>query len=199
MKRVMVAALLALGSMRPAPLAAQEDGSVFGIAYLALGVGTAVRMLESSVTLRVGDEIRVQRWRAGDVRGQLVRVSSDSVFVRVADSRSGVPRSDIRRIQRFDGVERKWAQGFTIGLGLGVVMAAAGYASGDDSGTDLDLTAGEKAVILGLIGAISGSTTGAMIGVFKRGEHWRSTHQLPLTLAVTPGRSGTRVGLRLGF
>jgi hypothetical protein len=199
MKRVMVAALLALGPMAPVPLAAQENGSVFGIAYLVLGVGTAVRMLESSVTLRAGDEIRVQRWRAADVRGQLVRVSSDSVFVRVADSLAGVPRSDIRRIQRFDGVERKWAQGYTIGLGLGVVMAAAGYASGDDSGTDLNLSAGEKAVILGLVGAISGSATGALIGVFKRGDHWRSTHDLPLTMAVAPGRSGMRVGLRLGF
>jgi hypothetical protein len=196
----LVAALFAASLAAPARLAAQESG-VFGLIHLGIGITSVARLLESDVTVRPGDEIRVRRWHGPDTRGTLDRAGGDSLVLHVGDSAVAIPRSDVRRVQRYEGLERKTAQGFGYGLLIGAGTGAfIGLASGSDPpGNEFSFTAQEKAVILGIVGGLSGSFIGGIAGTFRVGEHWRGADARPATLTFLPGRNGTSVGVRLTF
>lgn len=181
-------------------LGAQAAGTAFGLAYAGVGIGTVVRLLESDVTLRIGDEIRVARSSAPVVRGTLQRVTGDSLFLRTGDSTTAIPRSDVHRVQRYEGIERKWAQGFSYGFLIGTgTGAVTGFLSGDDPPGFLSFTAPEKALILGIVGGFTGSMVGVVAGSLRTGEHWRGTHPFSEALAFLPTKHGTAIGVTLTF
>lgn len=182
------------------PVAAQAAGTAFGLAYVGVGIGTVVRLLESDVTLRLGDETRIVRWHAPLVRGTLQRVTGDSLFLRTGDSTTAIPRSDVHRVQRYEGIERKWAQGFGYGFLIGTgTGAVTGFLSGDDPPGFLSFTAPEKALILGIVGGFTGSMVGVVAGSLRKGEHWRGTHPFSEAIAFLPTKQGTAIGVTLTF
>lgn len=165
------------------PASAQGIDVVAGLGlslgYATLGIAAGTRLLEGSVAAGLGDSLAVTWREAGGwqtIRGPLTAVDRD--FIVVGPNR--IALADLRVAHVYAGQERKWAQGWAWGfLGGGTTGAVLGFASGNDRSGDIALTAGEKAAILGVVGALSGSVAGALIGLATKGDHWRSVSWVP--------------------
>jgi hypothetical protein len=202
-KRYRIVAVLAtvLG-LAPAHRAAAQEGELVGTAltvgYVALGGSAVFRLLEPAVPLTIGAEVRVSRANAGPLRGTLGALDSAGVTVRSAEGDVRVATGEVRGIRIYRGRESKWAQGFAIGFASGGVLGAAtGFLSGDDDPGFLSFTAPEKAVIVGIAGAVAGSTLGAVIGLTIRGDHWRRVKRVNAAPVLERGAGTLHVGLRL--
>jgi hypothetical protein len=187
-------------------------GTAFTIAYVVTAGGTVVRLLEGPATLAPGAQIRMTRAPALDapgarasrerIQGTLIATDSDSVAVRVESGEiRRVARSEIERLQLYRGVEPKWAQGFAMGFAIGAVVGAGGgFLSGDDPQDEfLAFSAPEKAVILGIAGAVTGSTLGAVIGLFNHGAHWQRARFGAAPIAGPAPGGGMRFGGAVRF
>jgi len=139
---------------------------------------------------RVGDEVRVSASGAGTVRGELVLVRNDSLYVRPGASRAvAVPLAAVQRIEVRH--RRVWVLGVFLGVGIGAPAgAASGYllgrfaeggprGCGDDCGLLPAMgTAG---------GLLAGTVLGAIIGGSSPGGRW-----VP---AARPGGDGVALSL----
>lgn len=207
MKRFWSVAVVAITLVAaPAQRAVAQEGELIGtgltVAYVALAGGAAYRLLEGRAPLAIGDEVRVSRANGGErVRGTLTAMDSAGVTVHSASGDVRVATGDVGRIQIYRGRESKWAPGFAIGFASGgVIGASGGFLSGDDEGGDfLSFTAPEKAVILGIAGAIAGSTVGALVGLAVRADHWQRAKRVDLAPVVERGAGAVRLGVRLRY
>lgn len=141
---------------------------------------------------RVGDEVRVSTSGAGTVRGELVLVRSDSLYVRPGASRSvAVPLAAVQEIEVRH--RRSWVTGVAFGVAIG---APAGVASGYLLGRWAEKGpqgCGDDCGLLPVMGAagglVAGTVLGAIIGGSSPGGRW-----VP---ASRPGGGG--VALSLGI
>lgn len=195
-----LAAALTIAPTRGVRGQGEEIATAITIAYVVTGGAAVVRLLEPSVPAPLGAEVRVARVSGGEpIRGELAARDSAGITIRSATGDVRIARQDVRRIQLYQGREGKWAQGFALGFAAGAVVGAAGgYLSGDDESEGfLSFTAPEKAVVLGLIGAATGSVLGAIIGLAVRGDHWRRVSRFGVAPAAGPSGGGMNLGLRL--
>lgn len=165
------------------PARAQGMDAVAGLGlslgYVTLGIAAGTRLLEGSVAAGLGDSLAVT-WRAAGrwqtIRGRFTAADRDSIVV----GPTRIARADLRGVHVYAGQERKWAQGWAWGFfGGGTTGAVLGFASGNDPSGDIALTAKDKAAILGVVGAVSGSVAGTLIGLATTGDHWRSVSWVP--------------------
>ena len=178
-----------------------------GIGYGALSICAIHRLIEGSNNAPLGGEVHVSVSTGSSVRelrGRLTAIDSDSVTLVAEGEATRIARANLRSMSILEGRERKWAQGWAVGLLSGATVGAlGGLASGDDTGGgDLRFTASEKAIGLGVFGALSGSLLGSLFGALVAGNHWRSVDRLPSGSAVfvTPGPKGSlNLGGRIRF
>lgn len=143
---------------------------------------------------RVGDEVRVSTSASGSetVRGELVMVRNDSLYVRPGASRAvAVPLAAVQWIDVRH--RRRWVEGVFIGVGIGAPLGTgSGYllgklAEGGPRGC------GDDCGLLPVMGAagglVAGTVLGAIIGGTSPGGRW-----VP---AALPGGGG--VALSLGI
>jgi hypothetical protein len=211
LRRAVLVMVAACSFARPA--AAQSEasggaimGTALGIGYLVLSGASIYRLTQGGDAVAVGAIVRFRSRGPsdlGEIKGRLTATDADSITVLVDDAPRRFARTDVRDMSGFVGMERKWAQGWAAGfVTLGTVGAVAGLASGDDPPSDwFSFTAPQKGVILGIVGAITGSTLGALIGGTIEGERWRIVDRLPsgVTAVAGPSRGGFMLGARVPF
>jgi hypothetical protein len=175
---------------------------VFMAAYPGQGAQGQGPPVETGTRLRVstvhvgagGSSTTVQETR---FKGQLERVSHDSVWIRVGANGPlmSIERGSIHRLEISDGRRRNpgkgalWGAG--VGLGLGVLAAVTLDDCTVGSGRYwFDLCDGDEDVlILGSLAA--GAAWGALIGSFIKSERWVEVPPASLTLR----RNGQGVSL----
>jgi hypothetical protein len=190
--------LVTLGSPARAQGASDIVLAGVGIGYAALSIGAVHRLIEGSDNAPLGRDVHVSVTTGASVRelsGRLTAIDADSVTLLRNGDATRIARTSLRSMSVRQGRERKWAQGWGIGFLAGVTVGAlGGLASGDDtSGDEFSFTAPQKAIGLGIFGALSGSVLGSLVGALVDGDHWRSVDRLvPGTgISVTPGRNGS--------
>lgn len=164
--------------------------SISAIVRLVGGPGDANVVVGSLVHLSTPTEV---------IEGRVLALSTDSLIVEALGQRRAVTRTQIQGLRVDVGQQSKWAQGWAIGLasgaGLGIVT---GFASGDDhNGSDIQLNADQKALLLGIGLGVLGSTIGAAIGAATRQQTWAHGRwpERNLSLELAPV-FGDRLGVR---
>jgi hypothetical protein len=201
--------LLALVS-RVAPLRAQSEvaGAALGVAYGALSLAAIHHLVSRSDNAEVGSLVRVSAQTSRGVillSGKIAAIRPDTLTLYAADStRQSIARFDLQSVDVYRGDGRRWAEGWAIGLlSGGAIGAIGGYAAGDDHGNDfLNFTRGDKAAILGIVGAVTGSVVGTLVGTMVRDEHWDHADWLrgASSVSVMPlGGHAVAVGAHLHF
>ena len=182
MRDAIRAALLGALWLTPAAAALAQTDS-------PLAPGTRVR-----VTIRDAAPARTSGTIVA-IGGDTIRYSPDGVSATRVVLLGRVTQLEVSR-----GVHRRTLQGFVTGAAIGAFGGAiAGYASGDDPKQGfMSFTRGDKAAILGAGFGVIGGAIGTIVGFTHRSEVWRPV-QPPYTLTLTPGRGGTRVGMRVAF
>jgi hypothetical protein len=156
----------------------------------ALAPGTRVRVLLPEQERQSGST------RGGHlVRGTLVRLTADTMYVAVTDSLGplAIPRHYVQRLDRSRGVPSAVGSGLRRGLIGGVACAGVGLllAAGDNSATKRPY--GEWA----LAGGATCFAVGATLGALFPTERWQRVRLAPV---VAAGRvDGVRVAWRGRF
>lgn len=163
-------------------------GAGVGVGYLALSIGSIVRLAGHSRQARVGDRVRD---RSTSRIGLLTAIDADSVTVRSDAGETRFSIDDVRRLRVSEGREHKWAQGWAIGLlaggTLGAVVGLASKAPAEDPNCDfLCPTRNQDAVFGGLGAGVLGSLVGAGIGALASGERWSRISRFAQRVAVRP-------------
>ena len=154
---------------------------------------------EGRVTISLGDGpitwTKNREWLQGDL------VASDPRHLTVRVDRQSEPlvirREDVTALDVWDASRSRGKGalvGGAVGLGLGAVM---GLASGDDQGGLVAFSAGQKALILGILM----TPLGALIGLAVAPERdWRNVplDRLRMTLGRTP-EDGARISMNVSF
>lgn len=176
-----------------APLAAQDSSG------LALNAGTRVRMTIAGVSK--------------PVIGSVVSVSEDSIsFIRLSSKRDlrdtsmTVARQAVGRIETSSGIHRRPFRGLAVGLATGVGTGALfgpllfpvchpeGFADCFAEPTEPSQSAAAGAILLGLIGGV----TGVIAGALHQSDDW---HRVSLDrvaqLRVMPTKHGFAASLTL--
>ncbi|MFL5383943.1 MAG: hypothetical protein ACJ8GN_15585 [Longimicrobiaceae bacterium] len=140
----------------------------FAAALLAACASGPLAAQERRVA-RVGDQVRVTSGAIpGTVRGELVLVANDSLYVRPDWFRTvGVPLAEVEWIEVRH--RRSWLNGVMVGVAIGApVGAAGGYLLGvlDDSGPN---GCYDGCGLLPAIGALGGLMTGTVVGAVVGG------------------------------
>ena len=143
---------------------------------------------------RVGDEVRViSGGPRGTVRGELVLVRSDSLYVRPAASRAvAVPLAEVDWIEVRH--RRHWVDGMFLGIAIGAPTgAASGFllgTLGERGGCGDDC--GLFPAVFGAGGLLAGTVLGAIIGGSAPGGRWKPAARpgggaagQPLTLSLS--------------
>jgi hypothetical protein len=188
----------------PQVAVAQIDAA-FGLAYVVLSGAALHRLVNFPSVAVVGTELRGRRRAASGeeiFHGTIVGIDRDSITLTDANATIRFARSDIVAMELFRGRERKWAQGWGIGfVSAGAFGAAAGLIlADDDSCGDFCFTRGQAAAILGIAGAIAGSTLGALFGAAVSGERWSGVDRIEpdARFTVMPlGRRAVGLGVEL--
>lgn len=185
------------------PLAAQDGGMLsfvgFSAGYLTLSVTALARLVGNGTTARVGDDVR---FRHSTIRGVIERIDADSLTVRAGGGETRLARPAGGEIMVLRGTERKWAQGWAIGLGAGAAFGA--IAAHHDPPANCDFfcpTANQASVLAGVAGGLAGSLVGAAVGAAVSGEHWMHATRIDAAPRVTvePDGRATRLGVRVSF
>lgn len=143
----------------------------------------------------------------GWLTGEFAGASRDSLLLRLDRSgiESAVPRSSVRALEISRGRHRRTGRGAFLGfitgtatgIFTGVVLCQSSQECHDNHGDSLfdgDNT-GLVAFVLGIGGAVAGTTIGALVGTFIHSEKWAGT---PF-VAARPERPGRAPGeLRAG-
>ena len=149
----------------------------------------------------VGSTIRFRDRRTGirDITGVVRAIDTDSMTVDVGDSTWRGPLVAMQGL-RAQTTERKWAQGWLIGLVAGgTIGTVIGAATPLEPNDDVSINRGGLIAVFGGGGAVVGSVVGTVLGAATVGPHWQTVRPswLSTTLLVTP--TSKRVGLRVSF
>lgn len=176
-------------------------GTGIGIGYVALSVGAVVRLVGHAREANVGDRIRDR-----SASGTLTTIDSDSVTIRSEAGDRRLARADLRGLRVYEGRERKWAQGWGIGLvsggAVGALIGATSPAPADDPNCDFICPTREgDAVIGGVALGLAGSVVGALIGAATQGQHWSRINGFAerTSVQVAPRMGALAVQARISF
>ena len=159
---------------------------------------------QTPVTLQPGMRVRIRAPSSSESLlgertwvGSVLSVRSDTLLLQVTKGGDSVvvlvPK--IARLEISSGRSAHTLKGAGIGLLAGASAGAfLGLLSGDDRSGLLSFTAGEKAVVFGLVFGVLGVPFGALIGSIRT-DHWEEIPLGRLQVTITPAHSG---GLRLG-
>jgi len=169
---------------------ADAQGEGLGLAYVIFSAAAVHRLFNFARPAGVGSDIRgrvaaVSGERA--FRGRIISIDRDTIALADSTDTLRFARADLSRVEAFRGYEKKWAQGWAVGfVSVGVLGAVTGAASGNDKPCDdFCLTGGQKTLVLGVVGAVVGSSIGALIGLGAQGEHWSPVNRIGSDLKVT--------------
>ena len=169
-----------------------------GMALLLAALAIPGRMAaQASVSSMIGDTVRVTAPAAGEgIRGVLVAVRDDTMFVRryglvVPVPLSQVERVDVRRRRpRGDGLLRGVLYGAPIGLGSGALL---GWLA-----EEMDGSCGDWCGLLpaagGVVGLVTGTVLGGVTGVAAPGRRWERVDSRPV-VAIAPVRGGVALSI----
>jgi hypothetical protein len=184
MRAALVAIVLTACIQTPARaqnLIAIAGGTLFG--FTSLSTIAMVRLLERGRPLSAGDSVRmVVRATTGSVRyaGRARAMTRDSITLEQADTTWTIARRNVASIRAYRGTERKWAQGWAVGLlGGAAIGALEGYSLGGSPPEceALCMNGPQTVVFVGIVGGMAGSALGTAVGTFIEGAHWRSVRE----------------------
>ena len=175
--RRLAAGIAAAAGLAGTPLAAQQSSPP--------AVGETVRLLAPSPG-------------PGSIRGLVMAVRGDTLFVRPDDGAAtlAVPAEqiawiDVRRPNSFGfGLMRGVLVGAPVGTGTGVlfgILAEAGKKNCPDCGL--------TAIYTGVLGLLSGTVIGGVVGAASPGKYWEHTAAPIVEAAPSPG--GVAVSMRI--
>lgn len=170
-----------------------------GMALVAVALAVPGRMAaQASVTSVIGDSVRVTAPSVEPgIRGVLVAVRDDSLFVRRHGRTIAVPLSQVewvevrRRRSALGGLLRGVLIGAPVGLATGYLTGELAEGNLQDCADDCGLLP----VIYGAAGLVTGTVLGGVIGVTTPGGRWRHVATRP-SVAITPARGGVALSLR---
>lgn len=153
---------------------------------------------QTSVASVIGDTVRVTAPAAGErIRGVLVAVRDDSLFVRRYGRTLAVPLARVERVDvkrrrsHVAGLFRGVLYGAPIGLASGYLAGTLEEKSDDDGCGD---DCGLLPVVYGAAGFVTGTFFGGLIGVAAPGGRWQRVSSRPV-MAVAPARGGVALSL----
>ena len=158
-----------------------RSGCVVGLLAILSVPAMAQEGSTSGNASLVDARVRVTMASRERVTGTVVAMGADTMLVRLSSTGQtrGLSRSQIARVERSEGTRRYRFRGAAIGFAGGAVAGAAlGYATTSDrppctgSLCFNGLEEGMNTLAGGAIGALVGSTLGAVIGGRSR-EQWR--------------------------
>lgn len=137
--------------------------------------------------------------------GPLEVEAADGTVVEARNSSGDLVRMDLaaaRRVAVSTG-RRSTGAGAVRGLVIGLLAGGAGgavigYANGDDDPGIVSFSAGEKAIILGVVLGGAGALIGGIAGALSPGEEWQRI-SLPVDVHVRPDRAGLGLSLSVPF
>jgi hypothetical protein len=170
-----------------------------GMALVAAALAVPGRMAaQASVTSVIGDSVRVTAPSVEPgIRGVLVAVRDDSLFVRRHGRTIAVPLSQVewvevrRRRSALGGLLRGVLIGAPVGLATGYLTGELAEGNLQDCADDCGLLP----VIYGAAGLVTGTVLGGMIGVTTPGGRWRHVATRP-SVGIAPARGGMALSLR---
>jgi len=168
------------GGIVPRPANAQ--GSAVFIGALGGWVIMSVRAIgaltrDEPLTSSVG--ARVQAWAATSsvtIEGQLRAIDRDSITIAGDSTVLRIARADVRALRVDLGLQRRWPEGWVVGLVAGSATGILlGLSTKQDEYCDFPcFTPQENAMIGGVVLGIIGSSLGALIGSTIVTERWRT-------------------------
>ena len=174
--------------------------TIVGTALTAAVLAMPGRMAaQASVSSVIGDTVRVTAPAAGEgegIRGVLVAVRDDSLFVRRYGRTISVPLSQVewvevrRRRSAPARLLRGVLYGAPSGLGAGSLAGALAEPSDEDCADDCGLLR----VVGGAVGLASGTVLGGLIGVTTPGGRWEHVSTRP-SVAIAPTRGGVALSV----
>jgi hypothetical protein len=152
---------------------------------------------QTSVSSVIGDTVRVTA-RAVDqgIRGVLVAVRDDSLYVRRYGRTIAVPLSQVewvevrRRRSVLGGLLRGVLIGAPVGLASGYLAGELTEGSADDCADDCGLIP----VIYGAAGLATGTFFGGLLGATSPGGRWEHVSMRP-SVAIAPARGGVALSI----
>jgi hypothetical protein len=146
----------------------------------------------------VGDRVRITSPAGGRLKGELVAVRSDTLFVRPdpAAGVTAVPLSQVDRIEvrrqrtGMEGLGMGLLYGVPAGLGGGYLLGRLAEGSHDRCGDDCGLM-----TRLGALGGlVAGTVLGTVFGIAMPGGRWEPARR---TATAMPGGVAVAIGVRL--
>jgi hypothetical protein len=162
-------------------------------------------LTQDAPTLVPGATVRAKTNGTGGnwIRGELVAMTTDTVFIREAggDRTVALPTGTLTQLQVSRGIGTRTGKGALLGLGVGagtgLLLGVATSLEGCE-GFCQDVEPGQILVVAVLLGGV-GAGIGALIGSTSRGERWQRLEPSPKALRIQPGAGGIQVGLSLKF
>jgi hypothetical protein len=147
----------------------------------------------------VGDRVRITSPAGGRLKGELVAVRRDTLFVRLdpAAGATAVPLSQVDRIEvrrqrtGMEGLGVGLLYGVPIGLGSGYLLGRLAEGSHDRCGDDCGLMTGLGA----LGGLVAGTVLGTVFGIAMPGGRWEPARRT--AAAPTGGGVALSIAIRL--
>ena len=173
-------------------------GRALLVALIAAGLAGSVLPAQEWVSVAPGQRVKIN---SPEARGTFV-VQSAGLDTLVLTAPNGsetrsVPFASISRLE-VSGGERSRMSGFGRGAGFGILIGAGiggvlGFADGDDDCAEagwcfIEFSAGEKALLGGVVMGGLGGVIGGLVGVANPGERW---HLVPVRrVAAGPAPGG---------
>jgi hypothetical protein len=162
---------------------------------------------QAASALATGARVRVKAIGSPGawVQGELVRLTSDSVSILVADNADAVhlPRSSLAQVQVSQGIHARTGHGALLGLGIG---AGIGLGIGLTAAATRCTTAfceihvgPDDVLALTAIFGGAGAGIGALIGAVSHGERWQRVDWPRVAARLRPALHGRMLGITLRF
>jgi len=180
------------------------------IAAMACAVMTMVTAVIASAqlpTIPVGTRVRVSAASPnGDVVGDIVSESADSIGV---DTRAGTRFVPLATVKRLDvSMGRSHSEGGSRGLAIGAIgggaivatLLAVGHFTYDDKcPAEECLDPLPFGLVLVPAGIVAGSIAGAIVGALAGSEQWHTAYIVLPRVSIAPRERAAHVGLALRF